>query len=121
LLVEDDENVRTVLSILLQNAAYEVTEAQDGAEALQILNKNTPDIIISDLMMPKLSGYGVVKHVRSIQKFKKLPILILTAAHSEDNELKLLDIGADDFVGKAADPKVLLSRVSSLLRRAESN
>lgn len=118
LLVEDDENIRMVLSLLLQNEAYEVDEAKDGNEAIKMIYESRPDIVICDLMMPKLDGYGVVRQLRSDQQFKKLPILILTAAQTEDNEIKLLDIGADDFVGKTSDPKILLSRVSRLLNRS---
>ena len=117
LLVEDDENIRMVLSLLLQNEAYEVIEACDGTEAIKKIYEARPDIIVCDLMMPKLDGYGVVRHLRADQQFKKLPILMLTAAQTEENEIKLLDIGADDFVGKTSDPKVLISRISRLLMR----
>lgn len=118
LLAEDDENIRMVLSMLLENEAYEVIATCDGTEAIKKVYETRPDIVVCDLMMPKLDGYGVVRHIRSDQELKRLPILMLTAAQTEENEIRLLDIGADDFVGKTSDPKVLISRISRLLNRS---
>ncbi len=115
LLIEDDPDVRSILSMLLQKEMYEVIEAEDGLEALEKVYKNRPTLIISDLMMPRMDGKEFLVKMKSNAKTKDIPILMLTAANSEENEVDLINLGANDFVGKAASSSVFLSRVRRAL------
>lgn len=119
LLVEDDENTRTVLSLLLQREMFEVIEAEDGIAALEELAAATepPTLILCDLMMPRMDGNELVKRLRRDPKLAAVPILMLTAADSEENEIRILEGGADDFVSKTADSKVMLARIWKLVER----
>lgn len=121
LLVDDDENTRVVLSLLLQREMLEVEEAQDGFEALEKIYRNPPQIIICDLMMPRMSGFEMLKQLRHDSRIRSIPVLMLTAADSESNEIQVIDSGADDFVSKTADSKVMLARIHRLLERASNN
>jgi type IV pilus assembly protein PilB len=118
LLVEDDENMRTVLAMIFERAMYEVVQCENGAEALEQIYANIPDIIVSDYMMPQMDGAQLISIVRSRPETKAIPIIILTAIDSEENQLHQLNSGADDFVSKTADHKILLARVEKLVQRA---
>ncbi len=120
LLVEDEENTRVVLSMLLQREHFEVIEAANGAEALEFVYQHAPEIIISDLMMPKMSGFEFVKRLKNDSRTRSIPVLVLTAADDEKNELNLIGSGADDFVSKTSDSKIMVARVHRLLERAGS-
>lgn len=117
LLIEDDENTRVVLSMVLKRAFYDVIEASDGVVALERLCEGLPDMVICDYMMPEMSGLDVLRKIRHDTHTRTLPFLMLTAADQAENEVKIMEGGADDFVSKAADTKVLLARVQRLLDR----
>ncbi len=114
LLVEDDENTRVVLALLLQKEFFEVIEAANGREALNLLFKETPDLILSDVMMPDIDGIQLVQRLKSDPRTREIPVIMLTANDSEENELKLLSSGADDFVSKTTNPSILIARVNRL-------
>jgi len=116
LLVEDDPNMRAVLSILLERELYDVTEAGNGQEGLEKVYERMPDLILCDLMMPKVSGLDLLRRLRADPRTAKIPVLILTAADSEENEIDIISSGADDFLSKTADSKVMLARIDRLLR-----
>jgi len=118
LLVEDDDNMRMVLSMILSKEQYEVIEAHDGQDALDKLTTVIPDIIVSDMMMPRMDGNEMVSIVRRHAEMRTIPILMLTAADTEDNELRILEHGANDFVSKTADKRILLARITKLLEMA---
>lgn len=115
LLVEDDENTRAILTMLLEKEFYEVIGAKNGIEGLEQLHERHPDIIVCDLMMPVMSGLQMLKKVRNDSRTKEIPVLMLTAANTEENELKLMEDGADDFVSKTADSRILVARLERLL------
>lgn len=117
LLVEDEENTRTVMEMLFQREMYEVFVASNGQEAMQQLYQNNPEIILCDVMMPKMNGLEFLQRLKANPSTKHIPIIMLTAADSEEQETKLLDYGADDFVSKAASTNVMLSRVRRLVQR----
>ena len=118
LLIEDDENTRTVLNMVLSKQFYDVTEAENGLVALEKVFKQAPEVILCDVMMPKMDGYEVISRLRSDPRTRRIPILMLTAADDEATELTCLEKGADDFVSKASDTKIILARVARLLERA---
>ncbi len=115
LLVDDDEGVRAVVSRVLKKSDYEVCEAVDGWDALQKLSEFGPDLIVSDLLMPRLDGEQFVKQLRANESTQRLPVLMLTGSDDEANEVKLLEAGATDFISKSASPAVLLARIKRML------
>lgn len=117
LLVEDDENLRTVITMTLEKASFEVAQAVNGKDALSKIKNQIPDIVVCDLMMPEMNGAETVQRLRAAEATKKIPILMLTSADSDENEVRLLKSGADDFVSKGAGRKVFLSRINRLLER----
>ncbi len=117
LLVEDDENTSMVLKMLLQREMFDVDLAQNGLEGLEKTYQNPPNIIVCDLMMPHMDGVEMVQKLRRDGRINSIPVLMLTAADTEENEIHVLDCGADDFVSKTADSKVMLARIHRLLDR----
>ncbi len=119
LIVEDDKDQLAILELCMKGAGYDVALAGDGVEALHYIEKHTPDLIISDLMMPNMDGAELVEKIKSHPTFKKVPILILTVISDSDKEYALLDLGADDYCEKTIQRKILLKRVENLLRRGQ--
>ncbi|RXT07934.1 response regulator [Ammoniphilus sp. CFH 90114] len=116
LIVEDDYKIRKLIKLYLEKEGYEVFEAVDGEEALQTFNELDPCFIILDLMLPKVSGEEVCQNLRSEYK-AEVPIIMLTAKVDEEEKIKGLKMGADDYVTKPFSPAELVARVESVLRR----
>jgi two-component system alkaline phosphatase synthesis response regulator PhoP len=114
LLVDDDPALLEVLGAYLRGAGFEVLQAEDGERALELYPR--ADLIILDLMLPKLDGFRVLAEVR--RERPELPILMLTARGEEEERVKGLELGADDYVVKPFSPKEVVARVKALLRRA---
>jgi two-component system alkaline phosphatase synthesis response regulator PhoP len=119
LLVDDEKDIVEFLQYNLIQEGFEVISAFDGKEALEKLKYN-PDLIILDVLMPKLDGYDTCEKIRSIKEFKNTPIIFLTAKSAETDEIKGLNLGADDFIRKPISPKKLIARVKSNLRKSEA-
>ena len=117
LVVDDDKHTRMLLSAILQNANYTVTTANDGAEALAVLDKEHIDLVVLDIMMPKMDGYEFTKLIRETNDV--LPILMVTAKHLPADEKKGFLVGTDDYITKPIDEEKLLLRIKALLRRAQ--
>ena len=118
LIADDEPNQLELMSFNLSNAGYSIIKAANGKEALELIENHSPDLIILDWMMPKMSGIDVCRTLRSRSETKQIPIIILSA-RSEDSDKSLgLDTGADDYISKPFSPKELISRVKALLRRA---
>jgi type II secretory ATPase GspE/PulE/Tfp pilus assembly ATPase PilB-like protein len=115
LLIDDDEGVRAVVSRILKKADFEVCEAANGYEALDHIPSFLPDIIVSDLVMPGLSGRDLIAELRRDPASCKIPIVVLTGSDDEENEIDLLTLGANDFVSKAASPALVIARLKRLL------
>jgi type IV pilus assembly protein PilB len=120
LIIDDDSGVRAVISRALRKANFEVLESRDGKEALHFADGFLPDIILSDLNMPELSGREVITTIRSHQKLSKIPILILTGTDEEDTEIDIIQLGANDFISKKSSPNLVLARINRLLSRASA-
>ncbi|MEB3287228.1 MAG: response regulator transcription factor [Vampirovibrionales bacterium] len=114
LIVDDEASIRRILETRFKMLGYETATAGDGEEAIDIYGKFNPDIIILDIMMPKMDGYGVTKEVR---KNSDTPIIILTALGDVAERVTGLELGADDYVVKPFSPKELEARVKCILRR----
>ncbi len=117
LLVDDEDQLRRVMRDLLEREGYRVAEAQNGIEALDQVDRHAPDIIVLDLNLPGLDGYGVLSHLRSRPATAKIPVVVLTARGDEDNEVRVLELGADDFLSKPFRARALSARLKSILGR----
>jgi two-component system, OmpR family, response regulator len=115
LIIDDEENVCELVSLYFGKAGYEVVCAADGAEGLDKLREQRPDIVILDLMLPGMDGIDVCKEVR---KTSNVPLIMLTARVDEVDRVLGLEIGADDYMTKPFSPRELLARVKAVLRRA---
>lgn len=114
LIVDDEASIRRILETRFKMLGYEISTAGDGEEAMDAFQKFSPDLIILDIMMPKMDGYGVTKEVR---KNHDTPIIILTALGDVSERITGLELGADDYVVKPFSPKELEARVKSIMRR----
>ena len=117
ILVADDikQNVK-LLRVILTASEFDVIEAYDGEEALEKAKSENPDLILLDIMMPKLTGYEVCQKLRADGTTKSIPIIMITALHEMEDRIKGIDAGADDFISKPFNKTELLARVKSLLR-----
>ncbi len=118
LLVEDEESLRLVLRDLLERDGFTVVEAADGIAALDEIDRSAPDAIVLDLNLPRLDGYGVLARLRSRPGTQEIPIVVLTAKADEENEVRVFESGADDFLTKPFRPRALTARLRALLRRS---
>ncbi len=117
LLVEDEEQLRRVMKDLLQREGYTVAEARDGIQALDEVDRHAPDVIILDLNLPGLDGYGVLAQLRSRPATREIPVMVLTAKGDEDNEVRVFELGAVDFVTKPFRARSLTARLEAVLGR----
>ncbi len=118
ILVADDEaSIRRILETRLKMVGYDVVVAEDGEEAVEVFNKTNPDLVVLDVMMPKMDGYGVTREIR---RTSDVPIIILTALGDVSERITGLELGADDYVIKPFSPKELEARVKAVLRRTNN-
>ena len=120
LVVDDEDHLRRLLCDLLQREGYRTVEARDGAEALDRVDQHGPDVVLLDLNLPGLDGYGVLAQLRTRADTRQLPVVVLTAKGDEDNEVRVLQAGADDFLTKPFRARALYARLEKILhpRRA---
>jgi OmpR family response regulator RpaB len=116
LVVDDEASIRRILETRLSMIGYDVVTAGDGEEALDTFRKADPDLVVLDVMMPKLDGYGVCQELR---KESDVPIIMLTALGDVADRITGLELGADDYVVKPFSPKELEARIRSVLRRVD--
>ena len=114
LVVDDEDKIREVIKEYAEFSGYEVTEAADGMSAIGLCKLNDYDLIIMDVMMPKLDGFSSVKEIK---KFKDIPVIMLSARGEEYDKLFGFELGIDDYVVKPFSPKELMARVNAVLQR----
>ncbi|HUN29505.1 MAG TPA: response regulator [Alphaproteobacteria bacterium] len=121
LVVDDDRNLRKIISTNLELAGFAVEVAADGPEALSLIENVQPDIVLLDLMMPHMDGYEVARRIRDHQNptIANVPIIILTAKGETEDKLRGFEAGADDYITKPFGPQELLARVRAKIRRVE--
>ncbi len=116
LIVDDEAHIVEMVKMRLEATGYETLEAFDGQEALKMAREGNPDLIILDLMLPKLDGYKVCRMLKFDEKYKHIPIIMFTA-RAQDSDVKLgKETGAEAYVTKPFDPKVLLGKIEELLK-----
>jgi DNA-binding response OmpR family regulator len=118
LVVDDEPSIREVVSIYLRRAGYQVVVAHDGQAAIEALEKQPPDLVVLDLMLPKVDGLDIARRLRAEGD---TPIIMLTARREEADRITGLEMGADDYVVKPFSPQELVSRVKAVLRRAHGS
>lgn len=118
LVVEDQSDIRNIVSKYLENEGYVPFEAKDGFEALEIFSKSKIHLVLLDIMMPGIDGFDVLKEIR---KISDVPVIMLTARTEEIDRLKGFDIGADDYVLKPFSVKEVVKRVNALIKRTYQN
>lgn len=119
LLIEDDKDIVELVRYNLEKDGYQVSACSDGAIGLAQIRKTPPDLLLLDLMLPKLSGLEICKEIRRDDRLGRLPILIISARGEEADRVVGLELGADDYVTKPFSPRELVARVKALLRRVQ--
>lgn len=117
LVVDDEEPIQELLKYNLEKEGYKVKTAGNGVKAIEIANKFSPDLVLLDIMMPKMDGVETCRHLRQIPELKKAFIIFLTARSEEYSEVAAFDAGADDYITKPIKPRALMSRINAFFRR----
>lgn len=115
LVVDDDDNVLLLVRANLEIDGYEVTEATNGEEALKSIDKDRPDLVLLDVMMPKVDGWKVLKQIKQSPSLASIPVVMLTAKVQEGNQIKGWESGADEYITKPFNPLSLVQIVKKLL------
>ncbi len=121
LLVDDEEDIVEFLRYNLKQEGYQVITAKNGRKAIEKAKKHRPTLILMDVMMPKMDGMSAVQEIRKINELRDTIIVFLTARAEDYSQIKGFESGADDYVTKPIKPKVLISRISALIRRYSKN
>ena len=121
LIVDDDPDIVRLVSYNLSHSGYEVQVATSGREALDLVQKQPPDLIVLDVMLPDVDGLEVCRTLRQQDPSRRIPILMLTARGEEIDRVVGFELGADDYVSKPFSPRELVLRVKSILRRSGSD
>lgn len=120
LVVDDEEEIRDLLHYNLKKEGFEVYESSNGKEALKFLSKNHIDLVLLDVMMPEMDGIEVCEKIRMLPKHENTIICFLTARNEDYSQIAGFEAGADDYIAKPIRPRVLISRIQAILRRAEN-
>jgi phosphate regulon transcriptional regulator PhoB len=121
LIVEDEKEIADLISYALKKENFDVTVALDGERALEKLREESFDLVILDLMLPKIQGLEICKIIRNNPKIQKTGIIIVTAKGEEYDRIKGLEMGADDYITKPFSPRELLARIKAILRRIKNS
>ena len=114
LIADDEPEIRSLLRLYLENENYEIVEAEDGQQALDLLRRQKPDLCVLDIMMPKMDGFHVLQEIR---KESNVPVMILSAKDADSEKILGLNLGADDYLAKPFNPLEAVARVNSNIRR----
>lgn len=119
LVVDDEKNIVELITMNLEDSGYEVIGAYNGMEAITKINNSLPDLILLDLMLPDINGLQICKMIRLNEDTKDIPVIMVTAKSEEDDKIKGLSIGADDYITKPFSLKELEVRIQTVLRRSK--
>ncbi len=121
LVVDDEEPILELLKFNLEKEGYKVSSAKNGAEALASLQKEIPDLVVLDVMLPGMDGLEVCRQMRQYAKFSDIPVIMLTAKGEEIDKIVGLELGADDYMTKPFSPRELIARIKARLRRVKNH
>lgn len=119
LVVDDEQDLLDLIEYNLKKEDFDVLKAEDGLKGIEVARKHRPDLVLLDIMMPKMDGLEVVERMRNDKKLKRIPIIFLTARGDEKTEVEGLDKGGDDYITKPISTTKLISRIKAVLRRVE--
>ena len=117
LIADDDPDILALVSFRLERAGFEVVQARNGEEAVQVALARRPDLAVLDVMMPRIDGYEATRQLRQHEETSRMPVILLTARVQEEDIARGFDAGADDYVKKPFSPQELGSRVQAVLGR----
>lgn len=117
LIIEDEKEIRNILRVYLNACGYEVEEAEDGEEGINLFYAKTFDLVLLDVMLPKKDGWSIC---REIKQYSSVPVIIMTARTDENDEVFGLELGADDYITKPFSNKVLVARIKTILKNREN-
>lgn len=120
LIVEDERDIAALVAYHLTKEGYRVWTASAGAEALEEVTRERPDLVVLDLMLPGVSGFDVLAELRKREETSEIPVIVLTARRDEVDRIRGLELGADDYLGKPFSPQELVLRVGAVLRRVQA-
>ncbi|MEO0470727.1 MAG: response regulator transcription factor, partial [Bacteroidota bacterium] len=120
LIVDDEVDILDLLEYNLEKEGYRVVKAMDGEEAIELASKEKPDLILLDIMMPKIDGIETCRRIRELPNMQEVYVVFLTARSEEYSELAGFDAGADDYISKPIKPRLLVSRIRAILRRDQN-
>lgn len=121
LVVDDEQDLLDLIEYNLKKEGFDVLKAEDGKEGIKMARKHSPDLILLDIMMPKMDGLEAVEVIRNDEELKRIPIIFLTARGDEKTEVEGLNKGGDDYITKPISTTKLISRIKAVLRRFENN
>ena len=117
LVADDEEDIRELVSYRLSRSGYEVIGAEDGQDALERAREQVPDLMVLDVMMPRLDGYELTRRLRAEESLRSVPVILLTARSQESDVSRGFEVGADDYLKKPFNPDELVARVRAVLGR----
>ncbi|MBN2897872.1 MAG: response regulator transcription factor [Clostridia bacterium] len=120
LIIEDEEHIVELIKFNLENNGYKVSYALDGQKGLEMIENEQPDLVLLDLMLPKVDGIDICNRVKNNKNLKEIPIIMLTAKSGETDKIVGLEIGADDYITKPFSVRELLARIKVVLRRYQN-
>jgi len=120
MVVEDDQDIRELISYNLGKEGYSVVSAESGEQALKLIETANPDLIVLDIMLPGMDGIEVLRSLKQGKHHTSVPVIMATAKSEDSDIITGLELGADDYIAKPFSPKVLIARIRSLLRRTQS-
>lgn len=119
LIAEDEEKIRSLIRIYLEQNDYKVIAAKHGKQAFRLIQEHEPDLSVLDIMMPEMNGLEVCKEVRKLEQFQHMPIIFLSSLNEKQTIISGLEIGGDDYLTKPFDPNELVARINAILRRSK--
>ncbi|MCC0014369.1 MAG: response regulator [Hoeflea sp.] len=111
LTVDDSRTIRNMLLVTLNNAGFDIVQAEDGIEGLEVLEESNPDVIVTDINMPRLDGFGFIEGVRQNDRYRAIPILVLTTESDAEKKNRAREAGATGWIVKPFDPSKLIAAI----------
>jgi two-component system alkaline phosphatase synthesis response regulator PhoP len=121
LLIEDEEDIAALVKLQAELSGYKLHVEVDGINGFRAVEREKPDLVVLDLMLPGMNGYDLCRKIKTNSELKNIPVIILSAKNEELDVLLGLELGADDYVAKPFSPKILISRIKAVLRRGKDN